>query len=794
MGAIVALAVGFLLALQTVPALGAPLEYDEDTLLLLHFDGDAADAAGIEPAVATSPEYEPGVFGQGCRLRPSPSLEGADSLYYATPPGFDPREGSVEFWISSRWSGAEYYVQQAFNAGDVRVQVNIPGILAFFMLEPENEVGYLDVQGWEDGDWHHVAATWKIPGRQRLYVDGVLRMDNPATDVDLLPEAPEYIRLGAAFPTETVDAVLDEFRLSSRQRTHHEIAAAVMAAPLTVDEVALSRNAIRLEPGWHFTPVLEAVTDLGPDHLPNPVAAWASSDPSVAAVDSVGLVTAGAPGTAHVLATYGDFAMGASVTVDEILLPPRAAEADSFLAQPAEGHLWEIPVVILAFLPTLDGTRVEEPGQGSTMLLEEARQRVHMFSRRVKFAAEEGSRFRGYRDAAAVPSLGYRVVDFIYVHEHMPLSDNQVWWYPSNQYPEYHQVLERFDGRRYVEEEGVKEFWMWYSGYNFNGIGFELPESNMSSPVTGDISNSARLANDLPVYDRSYVVYQFDWTGNHAYAIHNFGHQLESMLSYANEKQDGDDELFIHRFCGMDSTETWITGRCGWTHMPPNTNRDYVYDETAPALSDCEDWTPDGVGQQQWVDVSTWRDIEYEWPPEPVGWTPDDSPYHLNWQRAEAHFYIYWRQNWPGHNNGITYGADRALTNWWEIIADWDGAMDRGLGLYTYDTPTAVVAAGDGPREPALTVESHPNPFNSSARLTLQIPEPGAVQVVLYDALGQRVRHLVSTQLSAGTHRLTWDGRDQARRPMASGLYYVRVDWYVAGQVQSRALPIALVR
>ena len=775
------------------PAAAAELEADAHTLLLLHFNDNLVDTAGLEPAVARGVAFEPGLFGAGCRLHRSDSPVEGDSLYYPLPSGFDPREGTVEFWLKPRWIGRDFYVLQAFNIGELRAQINVPGILAFFMLEPENEVGYLDVQGWQESDWHHVAVTWKIPGRQRLYVDGVLRMDNPATEVDLLGELPEYVRLGATFPSENVEAVLDEFRLSSRERTHQEIAETVMAAPMTVSGVELSLEAIRLQPGWHFTPELVASTDLGPDYLPNPVATWVSSDPSVARVDAVGKVTAYASGSAQLTVTFGAYEMAASVTVDDLPLPPEKVPVDSFLGRPAAASLFEIPVVIIAYLPSLDGVHAEHPDPGGVISLEEARQRVTMFSRRVKFAAEEGSRFRGYRDPTAVPSLGYRVVDVIYVYEHMPLSDNQVWWNPANQYPEYHQVLERFGGRQYVEEQGVKEFWIWYAGYTFNGIGFELPESNMSSPVTGDISNSARLANDLPVYEHTYIVYQFGWHLNHAYAIHNIGHQLESMMSHANQLQDGDDDLFVHRYCGMDDTETWITGRCGWTHMPPNTADHYVYDDPTPVLSDCEDWTPDGSGERQWVEVSTWRDLPYSWPPEPSGWTPDDSPYHVSWQRAESHFYIYWRQNWPGHHNGIELRENQVLTNWWAIVADWDRAMTDGIGLYERRVPTAVAMPDDAPAVAAsLTV--YPNPFNGTAQIAFSLRETGHVQMRIYNVAGQELRQLTSVMLPSGTHRLVWDGRDGQGQAVASGQYYVRQEVHSGERVQVRTAGVRLVR
>ena len=46
-----------------------------------------------------------------------------------------------------------------------------------------------------------------------------------------------------------------------------------------------------------------------------------------------------------------------------------------------------------------------------------------------------------------------------------------------------------------------------------------------------------------------------------------------------------------------------------------------------------------------------------------------------------------------------------------------------------------------------------------------------AVDVAIYNLLGQLVRQVWSGPLAAGEHRLTWDGRDGQGQPVASGAY-----------------------
>jgi hypothetical protein len=114
--------------------------------------------------------------------------------------------------------------------------------------------------------------------------------------------------------------------------------------------------------------------------------------------------------------------------------------------------------------------------------------------------------------------------------------------------------------------------------------------------------------------------------------------------------------------------------RCGWTHVPPNTTEQYDYHTNYnEVLSDIADWTPAGIGQKTLVSAHTWGDHPYPWP---AGMAP---PYQED--RNEAHWYIYWMQSMPGWGNTIPYGLKR-MTNWWRFTGDWDGSIQKGLGLY----------------------------------------------------------------------------------------------------------------
>lgn len=83
-----------------------------------------------------------------------------------------------------------------------------------------------------------------------------------------------------------------------------------------------------------------------------------------------------------------------------------------------------------------------------------------------------------------------------------------------------------------------------------------------------------------------------------------------------------------------------------------------------------------------------------------------------------------------------------------------------------------------------------PNPFNPRTRVYLELQTAGAANVQLYDSRGRLVRSLHDGPLPAGRSAFDWDGRDQAGRPVGSGVYWVRAE--VPGAKLAR--PIALIR
>jgi len=87
-----------------------------------------------------------------------------------------------------------------------------------------------------------------------------------------------------------------------------------------------------------------------------------------------------------------------------------------------------------------------------------------------------------------------------------------------------------------------------------------------------------------------------------------------------------------------------------------------------------------------------------------------------------------------------------------------------------------ATAAPDAPPSPeAPRLEAWPNPFNPSTRLVFQLAAPGRARLELLDLQGRRLRLLTEGQWPAGEQVLAWDGRDEAGRPLPSGVYLARL-------------------
>ncbi len=87
----------------------------------------------------------------------------------------------------------------------------------------------------------------------------------------------------------------------------------------------------------------------------------------------------------------------------------------------------------------------------------------------------------------------------------------------------------------------------------------------------------------------------------------------------------------------------------------------------------------------------------------------------------------------------------------------------------TVEASTLTVNNKQVPSEFSLH-QNYPNPFNPSTTISFELPGNSNVKLAVYNLLGEEVKVLVNSPLSAGTHKIEFNGSD-----LASGMYLYRL-------------------
>ncbi|MGD8395461.1 MAG: FlgD immunoglobulin-like domain containing protein [Candidatus Eiseniibacteriota bacterium] len=103
-----------------------------------------------------------------------------------------------------------------------------------------------------------------------------------------------------------------------------------------------------------------------------------------------------------------------------------------------------------------------------------------------------------------------------------------------------------------------------------------------------------------------------------------------------------------------------------------------------------------------------------------------------------------------------------------------------GLTSYAYSAATGTTGVG----QPATVIATRleldtpvPNPFNPSVEIRFALPDAAThARLTVVDPAGRHVRTLIDGALAAGDGAVRWDGLDDTRRGVASGVYYFRLE------------------
>ena len=321
----------------------------------------------------------------------------------------------------------------------------------------------------------------------------------------------------------------------------------------------------------------------------------------------------------------------------------------------------DVKVLVMSYFP-LQGSNLDQSITGISDSLSSIRNKVIQLTTNTVNALTQGSTYHLYKDSNSESFLKYTVIDNKEFLKQEPVSTNEIPWNPGIFRPDYHLMLSNdVDICDYVDNQGVKEVWIW--GYHFGII--EPSESNMAMGTAseaywnhgsyGDVSNSEEI-DDLPTCTKSYTLYNYNYARGLGEALENHGHHIESMFRFV-------DISLWNKFQYPYGEPIPTVNSCGWTHSGPNTKEQYEPGWTSETTvkSNCEDWHPDGSGEVKDVNCHTWYG-------------------ETCLENGGVDFKIWWMQNIPGLNNGLTYQG-KEIKNWWIFIADFDQAISQGKSL-----------------------------------------------------------------------------------------------------------------
>jgi hypothetical protein len=105
------------------------------------------------------------------------------------------------------------------------------------------------------------------------------------------------------------------------------------------------------------------------------------------------------------------------------------------------------------------------------------------------------------------------------------------------------------------------------------------------------------------------------------------------------------------------------------------------------------------------------------------------------------------------------------------VTVSVEGALTTG-GRFAATGTIRVFATGG-----ALAASVTPNPLHSAGELQFTTIRPGALRVRLYDIQGRLARTLLDDPAArAGSHRVSFDGRDERGSALPAGIYFYRIE------------------
>ena len=118
-------------------------------------------------------------------------------------------------------------------------------------------------------------------------------------------------------------------------------------------------------------------------------------------------------------------------------------------------------------------------------------------------------------------------------------------------------------------------------------------------------------------------------------------------------------------------------------------------------------------------------------------------------------------------------------TYYWTVVAQ---RTDNGVvsqpsakGKFIITGVTGIENNGSSIPTAYELMQNYPNPFNPTTTIKFSLPDASFVTLKVFDILGREIKTLISNDMTAGSHIVTWNGDDDSGSKVASGNYIYRI-------------------
>jgi hypothetical protein len=107
---------------------------------------------------------------------------------------------------------------------------------------------------------------------------------------------------------------------------------------------------------------------------------------------------------------------------------------------------------------------------------------------------------------------------------------------------------------------------------------------------------------------------------------------------------------------------------------------------------------------------------------------------------------------------------------------EWGAGKNAGWAYVLLPSANETAAPmGGAPSSGARLERTVPNPFVNATEIRYTVAHGGRVELAVHDVAGRLVTTLVDAIRAPGTHAARWSGVDAHGRPVASGVYWIRL-------------------